>query len=194
MAITNGYATLLELLTELGIDDSADNAALEECIEAASRFIDQHTGREFYTTTEARYFTADDSDLLYIDDATAVTTVATDSANDRTYATTWAGTDWELGDGPPYNELWITPNGDYTFPTSRRSIKVTADWGYSATTPPAINRAALLLASRLFKRRDAILGVAGATVGGVQVLQTKIHADSDLIAMLDAYKRVTWRR
>lgn len=196
MAITNGYCTLDEVKRRLGIDDAQDNTDLEGVIEGASRFIDNHTGRVFYTTeNEARYYTAAFSDTVYIDDAYNIDAVATDDDSDRTYSTSWAGTDWET-DAPagwPIAEIYTTPNGTKSFPTTRRAVRVTADWGFAAAVPDAIREAAVLLSMRFWKRRDAVLGVAGAPALGVQVVTASIRADADIQAMLQPYRKLSWR-
>ncbi len=48
MAITNGYCTLAELKASLAITDSVDDTPLEAAVTAASRMIDDYTGRFFY--------------------------------------------------------------------------------------------------------------------------------------------------
>lgn len=161
MAITNGYATLAELKARLGITDTPDDAVLEAVIEAASRAIDGETGRVFYAATATRYFTAEDSELLFVDDLLSVTTLKTDLDGDRTYETTWAATDYDLEpyNSTPYTRIQIAPRGTRTFPTGRRGVEIAGSWGYAATAPDAINEACLLMAARLFKRKDAVFGV-----------------------------------
>ena len=59
MAITNGYATLAEVKSALRITDAVDDAILEMAVESASRLIDGHAGRQFYSIgTATRYFVA----------------------------------------------------------------------------------------------------------------------------------------
>src|SRR5690349_21107818 len=68
--LTNGYCTLAQLKGSdiLGFTDTTHDEILETAIEAVSRLIDNKCTREFYTTTEARYFTAEDSHWCYVDD------------------------------------------------------------------------------------------------------------------------------
>src|SRR5512146_911171 len=58
MPITNGYSTLASYKRRAGIEsiDAADDTFIEDCIEAASRFIDAQTGRTFYARTETHYY------------------------------------------------------------------------------------------------------------------------------------------
>lgn len=161
MSIVNGYATLAELKARLGISDTTDDTVLEAVIEAASRAIDGETGRVFYATTDTRYFTAEDVDLLFVDDLLSVTTLKTDQDGDRTYETTWSVTDYDLEpyNVTPYTRIQIAHNGIRSFPTIRRSVEIAGSWGYAATAPDAINEACLLMAARLFKRKGAPFGV-----------------------------------
>lgn len=189
MAITNGYATLDELKARLGLSDTVDDAVLEPVIEAASRLVDSATGRVFYATTETRYFTALNDELVYVDDLLTVTSLKTDADGDRTYETTWATTDYDLEpyNAAPYTSIRTAPSGSYGFPTFRRGVEVTGSWGYCATGshPDAINEATLLLAIRLFKRKDAPFGVLGSPEMGVARLPA---VDPDVQALLAPYR------
>jgi hypothetical protein len=93
MAITNGYATLLDVKAALRITDSIDDSLLETAIESASRMIDGFTARTFSNAgTAVRNFAATDAINLIIDDAITVTKVeSTDEIGD-TY-TEWTATD-----------------------------------------------------------------------------------------------------
>lgn len=191
MSITNGYATLAEIKARLGIPtaDTADDTVLEAVIEAASRAIDNETGRVFYATTATKYFRADDGDLLFIPDLLSVTTLKTDSDGDRTYETTWATTDYDLEpyNDAPYTRIRLTPSGRYSFPTHAKGVEIAGSWGYNATGsyPDAINEACLILASRLFKRKDAPFGVAGtAEMGQLRIGKT----DPDVAGLLYPYR------
>ena len=190
MAITNGYATLSDVKDRLDIDVTAHDLELESVIEAASRWLDNATHRTFYATASAdRYFSTGFTDECWIDDAVTVTAVATDNDNDRTYGTSWASTDWEEDDNAPINTLYTTPNGTQSFPTTRRAIKVTGTWGYAATAPKDIEEACILLSMRLWKRKDAIFGIAGAPALGVQVVQAHIGHDADIMTLIKPYIR-----
>ena len=77
MALTNCYATLAEIKAALAIEDTNDDTALEAAITAASRMIDDYTGRFFYKdgTAQAyvsRYFTTTDFYNCQIDDIVTI--------------------------------------------------------------------------------------------------------------------------
>ena len=177
MAITNGYATLTDVKNALRITDALDDSLLETAIESASRMIDGYTARTFYNGgTAVRNFAATDALNLIIDDAISVTTVqSTDEVGD-TY-TTWTANDFQLeplnsrSDGLYMPYTGIRAVGDYTWPVvdQQALCKITAVWGW-AQVPTAIKQATIIQASRLFKRLDSPLGVAGfGDMGAIRV-------------------------
>lgn len=191
MAITNGYATLDELKHQLDVQDVFDDTILEQNIEAASRQIDGWCGRSFYAATnQTRYFTADMSLTLFLDDdLVSVTTLKTDEDADRTYETTWDATDYDLdpADGPPYTRITVTPQGRYGFPRHSRGVQIVGTFGYTEV-PVAITQACLILATRYFKRTDAPFGVAGSNDQGQ--LQTLPGMDPDIKQLIQHYRRM----
>jgi len=205
MAITNGYATRAELKEALDPDGNltwsgGDDTRLDSIVEAASRFIDAETGTHFYSDTQTRYYTARWSDWLPVDDLLSVTTLKTDDDNDATYETTWTSTDYVLepknaaansNDVRPYRAIRRDERqGDYSFPKDvEDGVEIVGSWGYASTTPPAIHEACLLISMRLWKRKDAIFGVAGNVQTGVTVIQAKIRRDADVMMLLNSIDR-----
>lgn len=199
MAITNGYCTLAELKSRLGISvaDVDDDSVLEAVIESTSRLIDDFCNRRFYTTAEdeTRYYTAQRSDYILPDDIISVTTLATDDDGDRVYENTWQATDYDLEpynaalDGQPYTKISAAPEGDYTFPKGvAKGVKVTGKFGYAATAPKPVQEACLIQASRLFRRKDAPFGVTGAAEFGTTTLIARL--DPDVKMLLESYRRI----
>ena len=146
MTITNGYCTLAEAKARLwppgAPADTTDDTTLEGMIEAASRKIDNDTGRRFYSnlTDETRYFTAHDPDCVFTDDIISVTTLKTDNDGDRTYENTFATTDYDLLPDnatltlSPYTWIETSPFTSQYFPTQRKGIEITGKFGYAAST------------------------------------------------------------
>jgi hypothetical protein len=170
------------------VSDQVDDATLESVIEAISRWIDEYTGRRFYAEAETRHYTAEWTDLLQVDDLLSVTTLLTDGDGDRVYETTWQTTDYDLEpynaalDGRPYTEITLAPNGNYTFPTTAKGVKLTGSFGYAATAPAMVKEACLLAAERLARRKDAIFGVTGsADLGHVRAI---LNEDPDVKKLL----------
>ncbi len=69
-----------------------------------------------------------------------------------------------------------------------RGVKITGKFGYSATTPPAVAEACLILAAQLFKRKDTPQGVSGNAELGV--LRVDKGPDPHALALLRPYMRL----
>ena len=191
--MANEYCTLLELRARVGaISGNTDqDAVLGDCIEAASRAIDNYTHRRFYkdSDTATKYYTADYVDVLFInDDIVSIGTLSTDNDGDRTYENTWETTDFDL---LPFNSsiktmIEVTPNGSYNFPHVRKGVKVEGIFGIDGA-PADVKEACLILAQRLFKRKDTPFGIAGVTDLGEVVM---LPEDADVKALLKPYRRL----
>jgi hypothetical protein len=72
-------------------------------------------------------------------------------------------------------------------------VQIVGSFGYntggSTAAPAAIRQACLMLAHRLWRRKDAIFGVAGTPGLGVTTVQAQIHQDTDILTLLEAYER-----
>jgi hypothetical protein len=183
MALVNTYVTMPEIKGRLGIPDQQDDTSIDPAINHACRAIDVWCAQIFYDagTDSAKQFAATDPYCLEVLPFSALTSIETDTGNDGTFATTWAATDYELdvfgGDyatvfgDVPYNK--IRAIGSYTFPTCnrrRRTVQVTAQWGW-ATTPGNVKEAAAILSVDLWKRKDTPFGITTGTMdfGGLRI-------------------------
>jgi hypothetical protein len=177
MAITNGYATLSEVKASLRITDAIDDSLLETAIESASRMIDGFTARTFSNAgTATRNFAATDEINLIIDDAISVTQVTSTDEVGGTYIT-WKSTDFQLepinsrSDGLYMPFTSIRAVNDYLWPVvdQQALVRITGVWGFPAV-PTAIKQATIIQSSRLYKRLDSPLGVAGfGDMGAIRV-------------------------
>lgn len=194
MAITNGYCTLTQIKSSLNISDNADDDLLELAVETASREIDAICERQFFQTSATRIYTPRDSYVCEIDDLVSLTTLKTSTAADGVFDVTWTASDYQLeplnglagGIATPANRIRAV--GDYTWPISggEATVQVVGTFGF-ASVPTAIKQATVILASRIFKRNDSPLGVAGyGELGAIRV--SKI--DPDVEAMIMPYKKV----
>lgn len=198
MTITNGYCTILEFRQRFGLAtvDGPRDADIEKVIQASSRKIDKHCGRSFYSDTAdgTKYYTAPSSYRVYVDDLQTVTALYTDDDGDGTYENTWQTTDYHLLPlnspmGWPYTYIEVKPEGDFTFPRNLRAgVKLVALFGWSAV-PDEVREACLITANRLWQRRNAPFGVAGANEFGAPVILTKL--DPDVIELLAPFLKVT---
>lgn len=178
------YATVEDLKQSLGITDSTDDTMLDAILAAVSRQIDQYTNRRFYATTETRFYTARRVSDVIIDDCLSITTLATDADGDRVYEKTWSATDFDLYpyNATPYTRVEATVKGAYLFPANvAKGVKIIGSFGYSATVPEPVNRACLIQAARLYKRKDALFGVMGSAEMGQLLVIPKMDPDVKLL-------------
>lgn len=201
------YTDLATMKGYLRVSGTADDAVLQAAISAASRAIDQHTGRQFgkLAAPEARYYALrmdrrNGRVIVPIDDLMDTTglAIAADNSGSGTFSQALTeGTDVRLWpynaatQGLPYTRIvagvtTLVATGFQPFPD--RVVQITASWGWSAV-PPAISEACKIQAGRLFKRRDAPFGVAGSPELGSE-LRLLAKVDPDVEVLCDPYRRV----
>jgi len=204
MAITNGYATRNQVKAALriGTADVQDDDLLDNCVGAASRLIDGYANRQFwaYGSATVRVFTAGDEFVCEIDDisSTAIT-LKTSTNADGTFDVTWTASDYQLEpvngilDGLTVPRTRIRAVGDYLFPTLNANygeealVQLTAIYGWPAVPEP-ITQAVIIQASRIFKRYDSPLGVAGfGDLGAIRVTRA---LDPDVAQLVEPYRRM----
>lgn len=199
--MANEYATLELYKVCFDVTTPDNDKVIEDLLTTVSRYVDNWTQRKFYATTETRYYTAADPSTVFVDDLLSVTTLKTDSDGDRTYEDTWTTADYDLcpynatTDGLPYGWIETTPEGDYSFPSTKKGIEIAGSFGYCAiaSAPQPIMEAVLIGAHRLMARHDTALGVsASPNLGQLQVIVRELGSDPDFIALLQSYKRPTY--
>lgn len=188
MAWKPAYATTADLAGWLGVGDDPELAL---AIEAASRAIDHHCGRQFGrddTATSRVYqpFLHQHHWAVFTDDLMVTPIGVTDdngTITDYTLAPTNA-----VAEGTPWRRIDLRerPVG---------MVEVTATFGW-ASVPDAIKQACLIQAARWYDRRYNISGsviekrvddVEYKWGGGVNAAQL----DTDVQALLAPY-RITW--
>jgi hypothetical protein len=193
MAITNGYATLAEVKSSLRITDNLDDTLLETAIESASRMIDGYTARTFYNSgTAVRNYAATDAINLIIDDAISISEVASTDEIGDTY-TIWTANDYQLeplnnrSDGlyMPYNGIRAVNTYTWPYVDQQALCRITGVWGW-ASVPVAIKQATVIQSSRLFKRLDSPLGIAG--FGDMGAIRVNRYLDSDVEQLAMPYR------
>jgi hypothetical protein len=190
------YITATEFKTRIGATTNTSDLRIAEHIAAASREIDSMCGRRFNAdaAATARIYHPIDSHRVIIDDALEITAVATDTADDGSYSTSWASTDYATyplnGVGPNRQSGWPTTQlvaiENRTFPLHRRaSVQVTAKWGWTAV-PDDVKEACYLIAHRLYYERDVPSGVlpGSAEFGGTGLRELR-----SVDKLLKPYKR-----
>jgi hypothetical protein len=197
LAITNGYATLAQVKSALRISDDIDDTLLEMAVESASRSIDGYAGRYFYSSgTATRYYAADDDYVVQVDDLSSGTiTLQTANNSDGNFVYTWGTLDYQLeplngtADGIAIPYTRIRAVGQYLFPIDggEALVKVVGTYGW-ASVPIAVTQACVVQASRLFKRLDSPLGVAG--FGDLGVIRVGRALDPDVEQLVSPYRRM----
>lgn len=194
--MANEYGTLATLKAKLGIEssDTTRDTLLSSALTAASRAIDRTTGRRFWldaTPTarvyrlHARVVWEEDGNVLKVDDIGDTTgmTVESASSSGGTY-TPITGYDTSpdnaLADGEPITGL-LRPNSIWG--TSFTRIRVTAKFGWPAV-PDDITEAALIQATRLYKRKDSPEGIIGSAEWGVRNLSRR---DPDVWNLIEQF-------
>ena len=204
MTINQGYATRNQVKAALriGTADTIDDDLIDNCVGAASRLIDGYCNRRFWQTgtAEARVYQAEDSFYCSIDDiAGTALTLKTSTQADGTFDLQWSRSDYQLEplngnlDGLTWSYDKIRAVGDYLFPTVNANygeqalVQVTAVFGWPAVPEP-VTQATIIQASRIFKRYDSPLGVAG--FGDLGAIRVSRFLDPDMAQLVEPYRRM----
>lgn len=201
------YATIAQVkehLLDANLDSSYD-AMLTSLVTRASRAIDRYTKRSenaYSADSETtRYFSGSNDIDLYLDEFCSVPSYVgvaesgevddnTGSGGDYTEYTTYFVYPYNaLAQGQPYHMLKL----DIMYGTKSvwcaypKSVKVTAQFGYSATAPDTIVEATIIQTVRWFKRGQQAFMDQGSEVVLGQLKYTGL--DSDLEKLLYHYIR-----
>lgn len=202
--INQGYATRNQVKAALRIEtaDTLDDDLIDNCVGAASRLIDGYCNRRFWQsgTAETRVYQAEDSFYCSIDDiAGTALTLRSSTLADGTFDVTWKVSDYQLEplngnlDGLTWSYDKIRAVGDYLFPTVNANygeqalVQVTAIFGWPSVPEP-ITQATIIQASRIFKRYDSPLGVAG--FGDLGAIRVSRFLDPDMAQLVEPYRRM----
>lgn len=190
MSVVHGYATVEQVRTELGDDaQQLTEALLEKAINAASRAVDDWTGRRFWvddTAVTRRYPRAEVVDgSVMVDDISTTTGLAV-----TVDGQTWTlDTDFELGpanadaDGGAY-AWWELAALSAVFPACPR-VTVTAKFGWSQV-PVQVEEATILRSVAIFKRKESPYGVADfGEFGPVRITRK----DPDVMDLLRPFQK-----
>ncbi|MGW3724148.1 phage gp6-like head-tail connector protein [Streptomyces sp. NPDC000851] len=192
--MANEYGTLAALKSKLGIeaDDTSRDTLLTSALASASRGIDKTTGRRFWLDPSAvqrtfrlpgRVVREDDGDLLLVDDIGSPTGLVVETGSGASFAVVTGyetSPDNALADGKPITGLLRVLG---TWGTATTRVRITARFGWP-TVPDDITEAALIQASRLYKRKDSPEGIIGSAEWGVRNLSRR---DPDVWALIEPY-------
>lgn len=195
MAVTNGYCSLADVKAALRITDTLDDYLIEQSINAASRMIDQYCNRYFYSGSagEVRYYKANDALTCWIDDCQTVTEVATSPTDPIVFDTVWSVSDYQLNpentvaNGAYQPATSLTAIQNYVFPiwNDINLVRVTGTFGWPSVPDP-IKFACIIQASRLYKRLESPLGVAG--VSDIGIMRVGSSVDGDVAQLCNPYR------
>lgn len=202
--MTNGYCTAEQVKTSMNIDDSADDVAVDRAIEAASRAIDWHCRRRFWTedADATRYYTAASKGRVWLDGAPedvevrTVTTLKTDEDGDGTYGTTWAASDYRLEpvnaptNGRPYSRIATKPQGSLVFPRWPAAVEIVGRFGWAAV-PADVEEACIRFSGIVFKTVSE--GAAPLVELGDARVMVSRYLDGHVEMMLRPFRRVLAR-
>lgn len=191
--------TAANLKTHLSITGAQHDTIVANAVNAANQAVVHWTDRDFdkvaVGSETARVFYPENRCLAIVDDFHDTTNlvVKTDEGDDGTYETTWATTDYQLeplnqrenGITVPYYRIVAVESRLFPTLNRRPSVQVTAAWGWTAV-PDDVFEATLMLAARLFHRKDSPQGVAGFDqFGAVRLTRT----DEDVKLLLHPFIR-----
>ena len=198
-AVSRLYCTPDELKSRLGITDTADDFEIMLAAQAATRSVDEITGRYFWRGTDTRTYVPQSIYGQQIDDLVSVTTFKVDFDGDGVFEQTWTlNTDYALTVAPgSYNpgalgEQWpytgfqviaASKLAPFVWPWSHQDrIQIIGTFGWPAV-PLAVKQAALIAAADLFKLKDAPFGVAGFGEFGV----VRVGSNPRVLSLLRRY-------
>lgn len=183
------YATLDQLTSYLGIDESYDDDnLLSSLLARAQAAIDSYTRRTFEAAEDTtRYHNADyiSAQLLMLDgDCCAVTAVANGSGAIIPAA--------EYRSLPrnrtPFYALQLDPTGSLAWDADGDGIAVTGRWAYSVSAPADVTHACIRLAAWFYRQKDNTGLDAPMISGSVTILPVRLPAD--VAETLKPYRRV----
>lgn len=199
MPTTVPYVDVNTFKAEYTIRNTVEDDRIERCLAAASAAINKACDRTFYAVSatgadEERYYTPATPRTVWIDDLLELHEFATDLSGTGTFTTIWEEPrDVVLlplnaaAKGRPFERVRVTQLARYLLPGRERSVRVTGVFGWLAV-PDEVISATLLLARRLFLRKDAPWGVA---TFGTEVALRLLRSDPDVSVLLDDLTRDT---
>ena len=183
------YASLDDLTTYLGIDDStADDGLLTRLLERAQAAVDAFTRRTFEATADAtRWHTLDNvwaRQLVFDGDLCAITSIVNGDG------ATVAASEYHTlpRNRTPYYaaELW-TDSATAWDADRDGQIAVTGRWAYSLTAPADVTHATVRLAAWLYRQKDNAAADQTVVIGDTTILPSRLPIDVQ--QLLQPYRR-----
>lgn len=185
------YVTRDEMKTALTLENQtyADDD-IDRAINAASRAIDDATGRFFFSSSDVRYYTPERrATALEIDDLNSLTSLAVDIGGTGTYTTWTVDSDFWLepvndaNQNKPYTRVLLRQQKQWSWPCYNRSVKITGSFGW-AEIPSEVRQYAMFLAQKLlYRTRHAPFGIVMVS-GDVGAVARLARTDPDFDTLL----------
>lgn len=181
------YLDVDELRDAIGDSTLGHIAELQRAVDAASRLIDEWTGRYFYrdATATPRVFRAKDRTTVCCPDfdSSAGVIVKTDDDGDGVFETTWTGGQWQgeplvRTNGQPFEHVTTTTRArEFPLDGRRPRVQVTAQWGWNEAPEPVV-QACQSVSTLLFRTKD----MAGNSIGIGKPSGEEVSGDSISLA------------
>lgn len=201
MALGADYVTTAELKGELGISDSTNDTQIALAITAASQAVTTWCERDFNAagSVTARSYYPTHERLVMVDDISTATglVVKTDTGDTGTYDTTLDATAYQLEPlngvatgltGWPYTSIRAVDSSIFQTSYYRPSVQVSANWGW-ASVPGPVKKATMVMAARLYKRKDSAEGVLSG-FGEFGPVRVGTRMDPDVEKLLMPYRKM----
>ena len=179
----------------ISIDGSMDTR-INEWIQAAQKYIEWYTQRNFEADSEVRYFDGPGGNILYVDDFSSIVTFKTLDLDGSTVDVTYETTDYfeyPLNSSPKHI-IKLSPDGSYgSLPRGKKRIKIDAVWGYATTVPEDIKLVCTQLVSNIVNvgRQGGEDGVKQESLGDYSVTYGSLDEAAIKLGIkpiLDSYK------
>ncbi|MFA7367911.1 MAG: hypothetical protein WC008_06325 [Bacilli bacterium] len=195
----NAYCSVSQLESYLMTDISSSfEPFVERYIEAASRFIDNYTNREFGQKSESRYFIIKNPREILFDDIYAISSIEIYNYDESVVSRTLESSEYNLY--PLNNDRGIVSKNRLViksgFPglITNRKVKITGNWGVSSSasgeTPRDIEFACVVLSAEAVRMgRDGGLS-SSESLGDYSVSFEKVlETDTKLVNVKEVLNR-----
>lgn len=186
----------------LNVDiDSSYDTQVDDWIAEVKKFIDDYCGKTFEAVTETRYYDGNGRNCIIVDDFVDTT------ITELLILNTSGGTESTLTEGHSNDFITYPQNTDTkhelrltvsaarsVFPSRSNAVKLTADFGYSASVPETIRNVATQLVARIVEKGLKGGKVAGIQLGDYQVTLEKIDEHAEALGIyktLDLYRDIS---
>ena len=204
MTLGDPYVTTAELKVHLGITDTGDDVRIGRAVNSASRNLEKFCRRQFNTdnAVSTRRFRSATGMRAVVDDFHTTSGLVVRVGSLGSFTTTLT-LDSDFFVGPveaPYETPDVWPfwrlrgrQGNWPFTCRALSpeepnLEVDANWGW-ASVPPDIVDAAMLHATRLYRRKDSPEGVIVDRFQEAAAVRLSARMDPDAVRLASPFRK-----